>query len=210
VHLPVLGALWQTSYGKAILVKAGILLAALVLGGVNLLRTKPTLVASSPAEVGERAARLLRRLVGGEAVLIVGAVFVAAILSSLAPPPPAFAKEGSAAAKVGPGKVAASVQQNGYKLQVLVDPNKAAQPNAFALRITRNGAPVRGANVTLEFAMLDMQMPNQEYQLSETSPGVYSRNAPALVMVGHWALTFDITPKGAQQFTATIVDRANG
>jgi len=210
VHLPVLAALWQTSYGKAILVKAGILLAAVALAAVNLLRTKPTLVASASAEVGERAARLLRRLVGGEAVLVVGAVFVAALLSSLAPPPPAFAKEGSAAARVGPGKVAAGVVQNGYKLQVLVDPNKAAQPNAFALHITRNGAPVRGADVTLEFAMLDMQMPNQEYQLTETTPGVYSRNAPALVMVGHWALTFDVTPQGGAPFTATIVDRANG
>ena len=38
-------------------------------------------------------------------------------------------------------------------------------------------------------------MPQQEYQLTETQPGVYSRAAPALVMVGHWALAFQITPK---------------
>ena len=30
-------------------------------------------------------------------------------------------------------------------------------------------------------------MPKQEYQLAETQPGVYSRAAPALVMVGKWA-----------------------
>jgi copper transport protein len=208
VHLPVLAALWLTSYGKAILVKAGILAAAIVLAAVNLLRTKPGLTRGG--EIGEGAARLLRRLVGGEAVLVAGAVFVAALLSSLAPPPPAFATEGSAAAKVGPGRVAAAVSTNGYKLQVLVDPNKAAAPNSFALRLTRNGQPVRGADVTLSFAMLDMEMPNQQYQLTETAPGLYSRNAPALVMVGHWALTFDVAPKGAAPFTATLVDRANG
>ena len=39
-------------------------------------------------------------------------------------------------------------------------------------------------------------MPTQEYQLKETSPGVYARAAPALVMVGKWGLTFQITPAG--------------
>jgi hypothetical protein len=29
-------------------------------------------------------------------------------------------------------------------------------------------------------------------------------------MVGHWGLSFTVTPKGGQQFTALVVDRANG
>ena len=207
LHLPVLDALWLTSYGKAILVKAGILLAAMLLASVNLLRTTPGL---SRPEQGEGSARLLRGLVTGEAVLVAGAVLVAAILSSLAPPPPAFAKEGSALAQVGPGRVAETVKQGGYTLQVLVDPNKAVEPNSFAVRLTRAGKPVRGADVTLTFSMLDMEMPTLEYQLAETAPGVYARKAPALVMVGHWALSFAITPKGGQPFTAIVVDRATG
>ena len=45
--------------------------------------------------------------------------------------------------------------------------------------------------------MLDMEMPNQEYQLwPRRRPGVYSRAAPALVMVGHWGLSFTVTPHG--------------
>jgi hypothetical protein len=55
-----------------------------------------------------------------------------------------------------------------------------------------------------------MQMPLQEYQLTETRPGVYSRAAPALVMVGEWGLTFQITPRGATPFSALILDQANG
>jgi len=55
-----------------------------------------------------------------------------------------------------------------------------------------------------------MQMPNQEYQLTETAPGVYSHPAPALVMVGHWGLSFNVTPKNGQPFTAFIVDHATG
>jgi copper transport protein len=205
LHLPVLDALWLTTYGKVILVKAGILLAAMLLASINLLRTKPGL---SRAEVSEASARLLRRLVSGEVLLVAGAILAAAVLSSVAPPPPAFAEEGSALAQVGPGKVASTLVRGGYKLQVLVNPNQAAAPDTFGLRLTRGGKPVEGANVTLSFAMLDMQMPTQEYQLAETTPGVYTRKAPALVMVGHWALNFTITPRGALPFSALVVDRA--
>jgi copper transport protein len=33
---------------------------------------------------------------------------------------------------------------------------------------------------------------------------------PSLVMVGHWGLSFDITPPGKSPFTVLFVDRANG
>jgi copper transport protein len=211
LHLPVLSALWQTSYGKVILVKVAILAATMPLAAVNLLRNKPGLLAAAErVELGERPARLLRALVGSEAVLVAGAVFAAALLSSLAPPPPAFAQQSSAIARVGPGRVAARVERLGYTLQVLVDPNQAAAPNSFALRLSRNGKPVRHAEVTLTFAMLDMEMPEQDYRLAEASPGVYVRRAPALVMVGHWGLTFTVTPRGAPAFTARVVDHATG
>jgi hypothetical protein len=93
---------------------------------------------------------------------------------------------------------------------VLVSPNKAAASNAFALRITKGGHPVQGADVTLTFAMLDMEMANQEYQLTETAPGVYSHPAPALVMVGRWGLSFDVTPKSGEPFSVLVVDHAAG
>ncbi len=211
IHMPAVNALWDTGYGRAILVKILLLALALVLAAGNLLRTKPGLMAPrDEPERGESASRLLSRLAGGETVLVGGAVFVAVLLSSLAPPPPSFALQNSAVAKVGPGRVARTVQRAGYTLQVLVSPNKAAAPDAFALRITRGGRPVRGANVTLAFNHLEMQMPQQEYQLKEVSPGVYSRSAPALVMVGKWGLSFQITPPGSAPFTALIVDQANG
>ncbi len=63
-----------------------------------------------------------------------------------------------------------TVQRNGYRLQILVAPNKAAAPGSFALRITRDGQPVRNADVTLTFNHTEMQMPQQEYQLTETEP----------------------------------------
>ena len=211
-HMPTLPALWQTSYGKTILVKASLLAAAMLLAAVNLVRSKPRLVAARQrVELGPPAAALLRRLVGGEVLLVWSAVVAAAVLSSLAPPPPALAQEGSALARVGPGAVSRMLTVNGYTLRVLVAPNRAAVPNDFALKITRQGRPVTGADVTVTFAMLDMEMGNQEYRLSETAPGVYSRPSnPALVMVGHWGLSFQVAPKGGQPFNALVVDRAGG
>ena len=210
-HMPAVNALWETGYGRAILVKTGLLGAALLLASGNLLRSRPRLIAAErQPDLGEPAARLLRRLLSGEVAILGAVVFAAAVLSSLPPPPPAFALENSAVAKVGPGRVAQTVRHAGYLLQVLVSPNKAAAPDSFALRITRNGHPLRDANVTLLFNHLEMEMPQQEYQLNETQPGVYARAAPALVMVGRWGLTFEVAPPHAPPFTALIVDQADG
>ena len=210
VHMPAVNALWQTGYGVAILVKVGLLAAAMALAAGNLLRSKPRLLAAREAHEGRSAAALLRGLLGGELVLATGAVFTAALLSSLAPPPPAFALQNSALATVGPGRVVQTIEHAGYQLRVLVSPNKAAAPDSFALQITRGGRPVNGATVTLAFNHLEMEMPQQLYSLRQSAPGLYSRSAPALVMVGKWGLAFQVTPPGAAPFTALIVDHAGG
>jgi copper transport protein len=210
-HMPTLASFWQTSYGKALLVKIGLLAVALLLAAVNLLRNVPRLKASpSRPELGVPAARLLRRLVTGESLLVAGAVLGAAVLSSLPPPSKALAAVGSAKAHVGPGAVNEVVTENGYRLAVRVSPNKAAVPNSFGVAISRGGKPVRKADVTVDFVMLDMEMGQQAYHLSETAPGTYGHAAPALVMVGHWGLSFQIAPPGQKPFTIFLVDKANG
>ena len=49
--------------------------------------------------------------------------------------------------------------------------------------------------------MLDMEMGRQAYRLPETAPGVYGREAPALVMVGHWGLSLRFEPPGRRRST---------
>ena len=104
------------------------------------------------------------------------------------------------ASESGMTAMTSAVKRNGYDLQFHVTPNRAAQNNDFALSIKRNGRPVTGAGVTATFAMLDMEMGQQAYALKETAPGVYSHSAPALVMVGHWALTFEVQPPTGSDF----------
>ena len=53
----------------------------------------------------------------------------------------------------------------------MVAPNVAAVANAFALKIERGGQPLRGADVKVSFAMLDMEMGEQSLPLTETKPG---------------------------------------
>ncbi|HEY2542876.1 MAG TPA: copper resistance protein CopC [Gaiellaceae bacterium] len=197
VHLPTLGALTSTSYGKVILLKAGLLLAAMLVASVNLVRTR-------------RAAVLLWQTVAAEIVLVTSAVVAAAVLSSLPPPPKALASLGAPSATVGPGPVTKAVERNGYRVEVHVTPNKVAVPDMFAVRITRKGAPVRGATVIATFSMLDMEMPTQAYRLAEASPGLYEHSSEALVMVGRWGLTFEIQPQGAAAFDVVVVDHAQG
>ena len=211
LHLPTLASLWQTSYGVAILVKVALLAGAMVLAAVNLSRTKPRLAAAAEQPEDARgAASLLRLLVSGEVILVVAAIFAAGVLSSLAPPAKALGAVGSASAHVGPGAVSQVVVMNGYTLRFTVDPNRAAAPNTVRVRITESGVPVRGADVTATFIMLDMEMGNVAYHLPEISPGLYGRSAPALVMVGHWGLSFDIRPPGASPFTVLLIDKATG
>jgi copper transport protein len=207
LHLPTLASLWQTSYGQAIIVKASLLLCAILVASGNLLRTVPALTVPEPPL---SAAVLLRKLVSVEVLLVASAVAVAAVLSSLPPPPKALAAIGGANAHTGPGPVTKVVNEHGYRLEFHVTPNRAAVPNQFAVRIDRGVAPVRRADVTATFTMLDMEMPAQSYKLSEASPGLYEHSAPALVMVGHWGLSFAIAPQGATPFTVLLVDRANG
>jgi len=211
IHLPTFSSLWQTSYGQALLVKIGLLDVALLLASVNLLRTKPRLAAyGDRPELGAGAAVLLRRLVSGETLLVSAAVVAAAVLSSLPPPAKALAEAGSALARVGPGPVTEVVNKNGYRIEIRVTPNRAAAPNAFSIQLTKDGKPVRQASVIAGFAMLDMEMGRQSDVLPEHAPGIYERSAPALVMVGHWGLSFEITAPGQQPFTITLVDRTTG
>jgi copper transport protein len=211
LHLPTLSSLWQTSYGKTIILKVLLLLGAMLLAAVNLLRTKPRLQAAvDEPGGGPGAAALLRRLVGGEVLLLSGAVAAAALLSSLPPPPKALAGLAEPSAHTGPGPVSTVVNRNGYRVEVRVTPNRAAAQNEFAVRLERGGTPVRGADVLATFTMLDMEMPPQSYRLAETQPGLYVRAAPALVMVGHWGLSFEIQPRGAKAFSVLLLDRANG
>jgi copper transport protein len=102
------------------------------------------------------------------------------------------------------------VEKGPYKIHLTVNPNRAAVQNSFEATVTKNGKPVPGAEVVAHFIMLDMEMGTQSYQLRQTRPGTFSKAAPALVMVGHWALQFEVHIPGQAPFEVTLLDKAGG
>jgi len=210
-HLPTLASLWQTSYGKMVGIKIIVLAVAMLVASGNLLRNAPRLrAADRRPDLVEGAASLLRRLVTVEVVLVVGIIVCAALLTSLAPPSQALAHAGQAKATVGPGPANRVVEENGYRVELRIAPNRAAVQNDFSIKITKDGQPVTDARVTTGFSMLDMEMGTQSYQFTQTAPGVYARRSPALVMVGHWGIAFTVEPRGQKPFTVLFVDKAGG
>jgi copper transport protein len=212
-HLPTLPTLWETSYGQAIVVKVVLLLAVLVLAGVNITRTVPRLAAGrarADRALARSASELLRRTVAGELVLVAAIVGAAMALTSLPPPARALGSLGSISAHVGPGAVRREVRSGPYTLDLTIAPNRAAAPSRFSVTIRRDGRAVTGATVIAHFLMLDMDMQAQAYTLPEGPAGTYSRTEPALVMVGHWGLSFEVTPRGQRPFTVVIEDVAQG
>jgi copper transport protein len=213
-HVPTVGALWDTGFGRAIVVKSGLLAAALVLGAVNLRVTTPRLAAAGAREDarrGGRAAALLRRTVSGEAAIVGGIVFAAGVLTSLTPPSSALGEIANPVGRVGPGPVNRVVTQGATRAVVRLLPNTAVAPMGYGVDLTtKGGAPVTGASVVAHFAMLDMDMGTQAYALREVRPGRYRRTGEPLFMVGNWGVTFEVTPRRGAPFSFTVVDHANG
>jgi copper transport protein len=209
-HFPTLDSLWDTSYGKSLVLKLIFLGGTIAIAAVNFGWTAPSFRRVAAGADGTKTTSVLRILVSGEVLLVIGAFFGAALLTSLPPPPPALASLGAINANVG-SDGQAMVKKNGYTLHFHFSPNKAAVPNTFAVKVEKNGKPVKGAAVTATFTMLDMEMPQQEFTLPQQSQGAYQRaNVPALVMVGRWGVNFNITPPGATPLQVLLLDHANG
>ena len=146
LQFPTLASLWQTSYGKALLVKIALLFAALLLAG------REPRAHEAPAPGGRRAP--LARAGAARAPAAAGAGRGrlrrgGSVRGSRADEPgaagEALARVKNVAARVGPGPVSEVVAKGPYKLRVEVTPNRAALPNTFSVAITRNGRPVPGA-----------------------------------------------------------------
>jgi copper transport protein len=209
-HFPTLDSLWTTSYGQSLILKLIFLGGTIMIAAVNFGWTAPSFKRVEAGADGAKPTSVLRVLVSSEVVLVIGAFFGAALLTSLAPPPPALANLGSINASIA-SNGQAMVKKNGYTFHFQFSPNKAAVPNTFAVKIEKNGKPVKGAAVTATFTMLDMEMQQQEYSLPPQSGGSYQRaNVPALVMVGRWGVGFNITPPGATPLQVLLLDHANG
>ena len=103
-HVSSPGMLTTTDYGRALLVKLGLVALTLLGGAVNLMIIRPRL--ASPTAGGVLAARVFRQVVSAEAVLVVAILGSVAVLTSL--PPASAAVPATTAVSNGAAQVSAA------------------------------------------------------------------------------------------------------
>jgi predicted metal-binding membrane protein len=113
----------------------------------------------------------------------------------------------SGTSRVGPGPVRTVATTAGYRLELTITPNEQAGPNELVLRVTKQGAPVPGADVQTSVAMLAMDMGRQRSPLRERQPGVYGTRTSVFAMPGEWAVRVDLTTPSGRRLSHTLVDR---
>lgn len=144
-------------------------------------------------------------LVGAPAALSAcGSGSVGTITLGAAVPVAATSALPAATVDVGPGPVRHVLRRGGYLLTIRVAPNRANTPNRVVVTVSRYGAPVTGAHVTLTASMLTMDMGVAHYLLA--GDGTYSARTPAWLMAGLWELAVRVQPPGGPGVTVGLAD----
>ena len=139
-------------------------------------------------------------------VVAAGGAFAAVSVAFAMDKPHATALPRSSDVRIGPGPATARVQEQGYRLDVRLSPNRALASNELLLRLTRNGESVNAAGIRVAFTMLDMHMPEFSASLAETAPGKYGQAVPRL-MFGRWGVRLFVLPRGETPFSVRLIDR---
>jgi hypothetical protein len=122
----------------------------------------------------------------------------------------ALAGAGAANADIGPGPDSVTVHSHGYLVKARIAPNSSRSWNDIDLAVSRGGAALRRAAVSLRLEMPAMSMGAPRFRLREARPGVYGYSGPAISMPGLWVLTFHVRPQGARAFSVVVRDHVRG
>ena len=184
IHLDwSLSPLTETGFGRALLVKTGLLALLVGAGALQRRRILPALRAH--AEGGEApggAGRLLHRALRAEVVLVLGALAVSAILAGSPPPRAAAATSGPFSADVAIGP---------QQLQITVDPALAgANEVHLYLLDARTGAPFMGSKELRVTAALPVKAIGPlRLDARPAGPGHWVVAGAPLAPAGAWRVT---------------------
>jgi copper transport protein len=175
------GALLDSAFGRAVLIKIGVALAIIGLGFVNRQRVLPALKrAAEGATTPGRAGVLLRRTLRLELALGLTAIAVTGALSSYAP---------SVAESSGP--YATTVNVGPARLEVTVDPARVG-PNQLHLYLfdRRSGAAFEGTKeLRVTAAMPSKRIAPLPLSSHVAGPGHYVVDGASLAVAGKWTIS---------------------
>jgi copper transport protein len=171
--------LWETAYGRLVLVKAGLLIPIIVLAAWNNRRAVPRLKAGI-ASVAER--RRFLRNVSAELGIVVAVVAVTAVL--VAEPPARTANAAS-------GPYAQTAALGDLELNLVVDP-AVAGPNAIHLYLlTSSGQPADVAEVDVAASLASAGVGPLRLEARRLAPGHYVVSGAPLTLPGDWQVRVD-------------------
>lgn len=184
--------LWDTSYGVLLLVKTGLVLPVLALGGYNNKFAVPRLRAMAASA---REQRWFLRAAGAELLVVTAVVAVTAVL--VAKPP--------AKASVAPtGPYATTTDLGPLDLNFVVDPAKSG-PNAVHLYLLeKNGQPAEVDEATLEASLPSKGIAPLHLDANRAGPGHYVVTSAVFPFAGDWQLRIETRRGEFDLYTQTL------
>ncbi len=196
-HVGSWDALIDSGFGRAVVVKAVLLVVLAGLGAVNRRRAIPRLrrLAAQGATAGA-AGHLLRRALRAEVALLVVVLAVTSALVSYPPPSSYAGGPFSGSARLGP-----------LRMEVTADPARVG-PNELHLYLLRasDGTPFAGTQeLTLTLALPSRDIGPLSARAREAGPGHYVIDTVAIAPAGEWRLAVTSRVSEFDQYEAAIV-----
>lgn len=195
VELNALGDLTGTAFGRAILVKAGLLAALFALGAWNRQRGRPRLAAlAAQGEPPGAAGVALRRSLRAEGALMVTVLAVTAALVSYSP-----ATEAS-------GPFSASDTLGPARLELTLDPARAGRNEIHLYLFDRTTGRQYDRVKELEVSarLADKSIGPLAFEAHKAGPGHYVIRRADIAPPGDWRLDVDVRVSAFDAYTARL------
>lgn len=172
-----LSALWNTTYGRALIVKLLIASPMLALGGINFLFTTPIMRRAAARPDGSSlAVSRFQYLLTGESVLGVIMLLWVGAFTTLPPASMTFSTAG----------ITKTAQADDLTVTLKLDPGQPGL-NTFTTTLKSGGKPVADAqDVSLEFTSLSGMVPPDKAAMTALGNGKYSLQGGYLGLPDNW------------------------
>ena len=191
-----LSPLTTTAFGRAVLIKVGLLLALVAIGAVNRQRVVPALKRlAAGGEPPGAAGRLLRRTLRAEVALVIVVLGVTSALVSYAPPVAA-----------GSGPVSKTTTMGPIELQATIDPARvgANQLHVYLFDRKTGAAYTKTKELGVGAALPGKGIGPLRVTMHQAGPGHYVADAFQLIPGGTWQLAVTDRVSDFDEYTTKI------
>lgn len=190
LHVGNLNALTGTDYGRALIVKLGLLLAVLAIAAINLFVIERKLTRSAGASIWSRR---LRWTIGGELALALLILVAVGQITSLQPARDVMVERSR--------QIAVPFTTDGSDSTLLVAPGTAGL-NHFRLEVNGDALP-SDTEALLRLTIPDQEsLGTKEIQLSRVSGNAFEHHGSELSIASDWAVTAIIRSPGVAPVNA--------